>query len=268
MRILALLPGAADARRAAVQARASAEARLLEQAGEQIWLASPDFATGRATRGLSLARTDRSPDHWHKSRSLATEHALAAAVRELRIEVVHVHHWQGLSRSLVLAAARAGVPAVVSLHDAWIACPIGSRVRTVDSAACDATLGAHPCLACAGAAGPRTPWVPMEQEFLLLAERQRDLQRELELARVRWITDAPLAAQLARWLGSPVCAELMLEPQLEVLQAGYRAALAQGAPAVPAEEWFEARMQVEAQRAWDEQHERSVAAQARAALLE
>jgi len=260
MRILSLVPRAADPRRARAQARARAEAALLREAGHTVWLGVPDALAAGSASELSFARGDPLPDHWHKSRHIASEHALAAAVRELGIELVHVHHWQGLSRSLVLAAARAGVPSVVSLHDAWIACPIGSRVRPSDGAACDATVGAHPCLTCASEAGPRTPWVPLEQSFLLLAERQRDLARELELARVRWITSAALAEPLARWFAHPVQLELLAEPDLAALVRGYRAALAQGVPAVPAEEWFEARILAEAARAWDEEHARSESA--------
>jgi hypothetical protein len=256
MRVLSLAPSGAEPRRARALERARAEARLLRGAGHEVWLATPQRADADERSVLAFVRGDRLPDHWHKSRDPGCERALMDTVRDLGIELVHVHHWQGLSRSLVLAAARAGVPAVVSLHDAWIACPIGSRVRPA-MGACDAVVGAHPCLACAAETGPRTPWVPMEQSFLALAERQRDLQRELELARVRWITSPELALQLERWLGAPLRTESMFEPELERLVAGYRAALVQGAPRVAAEEWFEARMQAEAQRNWDEQYDRA-----------
>lgn len=257
MRILSLAPRAADARRARGLARAKAEATLLRDAGHEVVLAT----TGPSTEeSPCFSRDDRWPDHWHKSRHLGVEHALVACVRERDIELVHVHHWEGLSRSLVLAAARAGVPAVVSLHDAWIACLIGSRVRPVDGAPCDVTVGAHPCLACAAAVGPRTPWVPMEQSFLLLAERQRDLQRELELARACWITSPQLVEPLARWFAQPVRATEMFEPDVVALLAGYRSACSQGAPTVPAEEWFEARLLAESQRAWDAECARTEAA--------
>ena len=256
MRVLSLAPSGTEPRRVRALERAQAEARLLRAAGHEVWLATPQRTHAGERSALAFVREDRLPDHWHKSRDPGCERALTDAVRALGIELVHVHHWQGLSRSLVLAAARAGVPAVVSLHDAWIACPIGSRVRPAIGA-CDSVVGAHPCLACAAETGPRTPWVPMEQSFLALAERQRDLQRELELARVRWITSHELALRLERWFGAPVRAEPMFEPELEPLVAGYRAALVQGAPQVAAEEWFGARMQAEAQRSWDLQYDRA-----------
>lgn len=258
MRVLFFAPSGADPRRASALERAQIEARLLRAAGHEVWLATPHRVQEDSRSALVFARHDRLPDHWHKSRELGCERALSDAVREFGIELVHVHHWQGLSRSLVLAAARAGIPSVVSLHDAWIACPIGARVRPAGDA-CDAVVGAHPCLSCASEAGPRTPWMPMEQSFLALAERQRDLQQELELARVRWITSRELALRLERWFGAPVRAEPMFEPELERLVAGYRSALAQGAPAVAAQEWFEARMQAEAQRSWDEHYDRAQA---------
>ena len=74
---------------------------------------------------------------------------------------------------------------------------------------------------------------------------------------MRWITSPELALQLERWLGAPLRTESMFEPELERLVAGYRAALVQGTPRVAAEEWFEARMQAEAQRNWDEQYDRA-----------
>lgn len=222
--------------------------------GDSVAWCSPcesDEAPEGADR-LSVRREDLHPDHWHKSLDPRISARLAESAREWRADVAHVHHWQGLSRDLLLAFARLGVPAVVTLHDAWVACPIGDRVRTEDGRDCDAVVGAHPCLACAARRGPATPWVPIEQGFLLLAERQRDVQRELGLARVCWVAEPALLAALPRWMGTDMSLRAMFEPDLELLRDGYREALARGAPTVPAAEWFEERMRVEAQRAWDE----------------
>ena len=99
-----------------------------------------------------LLRPDLHPEHWHKARSPALTAAFRALLRHARPEVVHVHHWRRLSSDLVLAAAREGLPAVVSLNDFWASCPLGTRVRPEfadEGAHCDAPAGPHPCVACA-----------------------------------------------------------------------------------------------------------------------
>ena len=146
---------------------------------------------------LRLLRPDLYFDHWHKSRSPQVVRALREILREERPDVVHVHHWIRLSRDLVLAAARAGVPAVVSLHDLWTSCLIAFRLLPGSGAFCEAPIAAHPCIACAGKLAPRTPWVPLEAAFLALAERQRDLACELALARVRIVPSRAHARALA-----------------------------------------------------------------------
>ena len=48
---------------------------------------------------------------------------------------------------------------------------------------------------------PRTPWIPRESAYLLLSERQRDIGRELDLARVRIAPSREHARALERELG-------------------------------------------------------------------
>jgi hypothetical protein len=254
MRVFSIVPAAVDPRRARARLRAAAEAERLLAVGDAIAWCSPDGASDAAegAESLCVRREDLHPDHWHKSLDPTTSGKCAQLAREWRADVAHVHHWQGLSRDLLLALSRVGIPAVITLHDAWAACPIGDRIRTEDGRDCDAVIGAHPCLACAGRRGPSTPWVPLEQGFLLLAERQRDLLRELELARVCWVTESALLEALPRWLATELSLRSMIEPDVEALRGGYREALARGAPAVAPAEWFEERMRAEEQRAWDE----------------
>ncbi|MCK6448668.1 MAG: glycosyltransferase [Planctomycetes bacterium] len=170
------------------------EALELLAAGDDVCVFAGTFAeggeselveptTGRRARVVRVARADLFADHWHKTLAPAVTRSFVRLVREFRPHVVHVHHWIRLSRDLVLAAARERVPAVVSLHDAWTTCPLAFRVETEHATACDAPVGPHPCLACAARIGPRTRWVKREQEFILLAERQSALARELALAR-------------------------------------------------------------------------------------
>jgi glycosyltransferase involved in cell wall biosynthesis len=151
-----------------------------------------------------IARPDLYFDHWHKSLSSAASRAFRDLLRETRPDVVHVHHWLRLSRDLVLVAAREGIPCVVSLHDAWASCPIVFRVRPDTQRACDAPVGPHPCIACAARVPPRTPWIPVESAYLMLAERQRDIGRELDLARARIAPSQAHAHALERTLGRAV----------------------------------------------------------------
>ncbi len=152
-------------------------------------------------RVLRLRRDDLFIDHWHKTLAPAATRAIRGVLREFAPDVVHVLHWQRLSRDLVLSAAREGVPAVVSLNDAWLSCPITTRVHTGSGLPCAALVGPMPCIACAGRTAPRTPWVTQEQAFMALAERQRDLLRELQLARVLITPSAAHGRTLERQLG-------------------------------------------------------------------
>jgi len=148
-----------------------------------------------------IARGDLYFDHWHKSLHSGVSQAFRELLREFRPDVVHVQHWIRLSRDLVAAAAREGIPSVVTLHDSWASCPIVFRVRPDTLRACDAIVGPHPCIACAGKLPPRTPWVSTESAFMLLAERQRDIARELELARAVIAPSQAHARAVERHLG-------------------------------------------------------------------
>lgn len=176
-------------------ARALAEG--LAAAGHEVLVLAGSFAGRRegevslveepsspgAPRVLRLSRPDLHLDHWHKSLGVRA----SACVRELlereRPDLLHLLHWLRLSRDLVATAARAGVPAVVSLNDAFVSCPLVHRVDPRTRTACERPLGPLACVPCAGSHPPLTPWVPQEEAFLRLAERGRDLERELRLAR-------------------------------------------------------------------------------------
>jgi glycosyltransferase involved in cell wall biosynthesis len=173
---------------------------------------------GARIRVIELRRSDLYFDHWHKSLSPDVAREFRRVVREAQPDVVHVHHWIRLSRDLVANAAREGVPALVTLHDAWTSCPIAFRVRPDTRESCEVPVGPHPCIACAAKVPPRTPWVATEAAFMMLAERQRDLAREIDLARALVAPSAAHARSLARFLGRgpaelavqvipPLCAE-------------------------------------------------------------
>ncbi|MCB9914255.1 MAG: glycosyltransferase [Planctomycetes bacterium] len=150
-------------------------------------------------RVVRVTRPDLYHDHWQKSRSVRVNAVFRELLRELAPDVVHVLHWLRLSRELVAVAARAGVPSVVSLNDAWTSCPLGFRVDPRSGAVCEREYGGTACVPCAGSVPPRTPWVPLEAAFLEARPREQDLARELAWARVLLAPSRAHAARLARF---------------------------------------------------------------------
>ncbi len=213
---------------------------------------------------VRLVRTDAAPDHWQRSRSTSAAALVRALLHEEAPDLVHVLGWRGLTRDLVALADAAGIRTVVTLSDAWFGCLVGDRVRR-DAAEdpCTRTLGPSPCLGCAEAHAGRTPWVPIEARYLAVAERLRDTSNELALARhvivsyPRCAHEAPeLFVQRALAVQLP-CAKFSLiadAGDIAAHVAVYESALRTEAPSAsgrtPA--WWEERMQVEAERAWDE----------------
>jgi glycosyltransferase involved in cell wall biosynthesis len=160
-----------------------------------------DPTSGARVRVVRLSRSDLYTDHWQKSASSTIPQRFRAVLRDAAPDVVHVHHWLRLSRDLVACAAAERVPAVVTLHDLWTTCLVAFRVRPDTLAQCDVPLSAMPCLECAQKVPPRTPWVPLDQQFLALGAHKSDLLRELHLARARLVPTRAHADTLARLLG-------------------------------------------------------------------
>lgn len=166
-------------------------------------------------RVLRIHRADLFFEHWQKSLSARVATEFQRILSEEKVDLVHVHHWIRLTRDLVQVAARAGVPAVVTLHDLWTSCLVSFRVPPGSDEFCEAPLGPSPCLACAEKLPPRTPWVSMENRFMAVHQRRVDLMRELELARRVLV---PTRAH-----GEAVCGFLGMDPAalgLEVLPHG------------------------------------------------
>jgi len=221
----------------------------------------------RAGDEFRLVRTDAAPGHWQRSRSAAAARLVRALLREEAPDLVHVLSWRGLTHDLVALAAEAGVRAVVTLSDPWFGCLVGDRVRRgaglEPEPRCAEPLGPSPCLGCAEAAFGRTPWVPIEARFLAVAERRRDVLRELELARRVIVPDAAAAEAARRALASDL-ARVAFEalgpaPDAAAQASVYASALAGPAPAPTSREpeWWVERMQVESERAWDEAFRRA-----------
>jgi len=182
-------------------------AQELARAGHAVLVVSGSLEVGSGTRAsqdgdvrvLRLRREDLYFDHWQKGTSYPVRRAWRELLAAERPDVVHVQHWLRLSNELVLDAAHAGVPAVVSLHDHTTSCLLAFRVRPEDGAACEASYGPMACVSCAGKVAPRTPWVPIDQQYLSFAMRRSTLERELTLARKVCVPSAAHAAALLRF---------------------------------------------------------------------
>lgn len=152
-------------------------------------------------RVIRIHRADVFFDHWQKSHA----HDVSAAFRDVlaqeQPDLVHVHHWIRLSDDLVLNAARAGIPACVTLHDLWTSCLVTFRVRPDTHEFCEEQLASSPCLSCAANVPPRTPWIDKLGQTTLLHERKHALVRELRLARGVIAPTTAHALALGRYLG-------------------------------------------------------------------
>lgn len=214
---------------------------------------------GLSCRVVSPTRSDRWPEHWHKSRSPEAAESWRAALVAERASVAVVDGWRGTSDDLVRVAARAGVPSVLFLGEHDATCALGTRLRATDGAHCDAVEGFHPCLVCAAEAPPRATWVPGEQRPLLFGRRRAALAAELAAARVVAVPSEAHGALLERhgasFTGPPTVieggAEAATPARLDAWREVLRAAHERAAPSVPPEAWFEARLAVEELRAWD-----------------
>jgi len=194
------------------EAAVQALARGLVLCGHDVCVVAGSLAHGPAFRrtqetqadGVRVVRLHRSDlyfDHWQKSFSADVSEAFAEILAEERPDVLHVHHWIRLSRDLVAVGARAGVPAVITLHDYWPTCLVTFRVRPDTQEACGVDLAPDPCLACAALVPPRTPWLPRERQMMELYQHKADLLRELVLARAVIAPTQSHATAVAGFLG-------------------------------------------------------------------
>lgn len=153
-----------------------------------------DRAGGRVFPVLRVRRPDLYFDHWQKTRHPGVARAVEELLARAAPDVAHVHHWIRLTRDLVATCARAGVPAVVSLHDAWTGCPLAFRVRPDTREPCHRPVSPAACVPCAGLVPPHTPWLSEFEAGERVLARQADVDVELSLARA---IVAPSAAHVA-----------------------------------------------------------------------
>lgn len=148
--------------------------------------ARPEYAVDDgAHEGLRVARLNRT---FRDLASFAETYESAPAARAFgafldreRPDVVHFHHVTCLSTTCVDEAKRRGIRVVFTLHDFWLACPRGQRLRD-DLAPCPSHARAD-CVRC----------VAMQLRVRGGHARARAL-----LERARWLADLRLPRALYR----------------------------------------------------------------------
>lgn len=94
-----------------------------------------------------LHRDDLFFDLYSKSWHPGVEALLEQFLATHRPKVVHIHQWIRLTTNLVEIVQRAGIPAVVTLHDYYASCPRAFRLRP-DGSACFRKLSPASCRDC------------------------------------------------------------------------------------------------------------------------
>lgn len=144
---------------------------------------------------VAKTRVESSQVHWQFAR-------LARIIDEATegYDLVHLHHWAGLSGDLVRRLRRR-VPVVVSLHDAFASCPRHFRVP-LEGCACPSSRPTSDCARCVaplvGGASPHD----LEEA---LSARWKSFRAEL-VAASRVLTPS-------RWLRDSLGAWVELDPQ-------------------------------------------------------
>ncbi len=143
---------------------------------------------------------------WHPGVGAAIE----TFVRTHAPRVVHIHQWIRLTTNLVEIVQRAGIPAVVTLHDYYASCPRAFRLR-LDGSACSRELSPASCLDCVPRYGH---------------ERDAELAAGIELFRAQSRAELTMADAVLVGVSSTadlVAATLGLpRERFQVLSLGYR----------------------------------------------
>ncbi len=94
-----------------------------------------------------IHRDDRFFDHHAKIWHPTVERVVRELLAELRPDLLHVHHWLMLTCNLIELASEAGIPSIVTLHDAYVTCPRCYRVDR-DENHCTRPFSLENCLPC------------------------------------------------------------------------------------------------------------------------
>jgi glycosyltransferase involved in cell wall biosynthesis len=122
-------------------------------------------------------RTGLYVDNREKSLAPEVENCLLEVLKIERPDLVHVHHWIRLTRTLIETCHQAGIPAVCTLHDLWTTCPIAFRVR--ENTLCTRPVSGESCFGCA----PASQYMAEDEVKEELDLFRDDHKNEVQLAR-------------------------------------------------------------------------------------
>jgi glycosyltransferase involved in cell wall biosynthesis len=121
--------------------------------------------------------------------------AFAEVADGFRPDVVHVHHASCLTTEVVEESQQRGIPVAFSLHDFWMGCPRGQRIRA-DLSYCP-TIEPERCIACWKELWPH--WFPGERDATFdsrtFGDYQGRIREVLERADAR-IAPSPFARRI------------------------------------------------------------------------
>jgi glycosyltransferase involved in cell wall biosynthesis len=141
MKILLVSHGFPPQGTGGVELRTSYVAQHLKRRGHEVTVfcrgsdaAHPDYRVEHLEiYGVPVHRVNylfRDLDHFEGVYENRRIHEIfASALDEIRPDVVHIHHLTCLSTTIPRLLRERGVPQVMSLHDFWIGCPRGKRMR-------------------------------------------------------------------------------------------------------------------------------------------
>ncbi len=138
-------------------------ARVLAEAGHDVAIFAPAQSVARATtlrdedgvvRWLTPLPANRSSEnpaaqYWHTFRDRAIEADFDRFLADVRPDVVHFQHVQGVSARLIAQAA--GRPRVATLHDYWYFCANSQLIRPDGAVCAGPSAGCRNCVDCATA---------------------------------------------------------------------------------------------------------------------
>lgn len=145
--------------------------------------------------GVPVTRIHRDDpwfDRWENGYHPGVEQLYRELLRELKPDLVHIHHWIRMTRNLVQLTREEGIPSVVQLHDFHTSCPRTFRL-TPDRTFCDKSPSIDNCIHCV----QRWPFQGDAEVSAQIDQYLRDMRNELRCAN-RILTLSEAQAQFIR----------------------------------------------------------------------
>ena len=142
-----------------------------------VWTPIMDEVQHEGIDVFRVHRTGLYVDNYERSLAPEVNDCLRNVLKKVKPDIVHIHHWIRLSRTLVQTCHEQGVSAVCTLHDLWTTCPMAFRVR--DSELCERPQCGDSCVGCATA----HTYMDEEEQHEELDLFHDDLHNELKMAR-------------------------------------------------------------------------------------